>query len=123
MRHCFSSFWLMRVERAVHEPGTGSFLNTCLRAAPALTRSMRDLLLVACGISVPDQGSNLGTPESGAQSQPLDPQGSLTGHRILEITSPRGAALSAGESLNMTHGVAVCMFLRASAEPDECCHP
>lgn len=82
----------------MREPDTGSFQNTCLRAAPALTRSMRDLLLVACGISVPDQGSNLGTPDSGAQSQPLDPQGSLTGHRVLAITSPWGAALSEAES-------------------------
>ena len=38
-----------------------------------------------------------GDPEPGAQNQPLDPQGSLTGHRILAITSPRDAALPEGE--------------------------
>lgn len=45
-----------------------------------------------------------GDPEPGAQNQPLDPQGSLAGHRILAITSPRDAALPEGESTQHSTG-------------------
>ena len=107
---------------SVREAGTGFLLNTCLLPAPALPRSVCYLLFVACGISVPDQGSSLGTLNREPRVTHWTPGKS---HRAQDLSDhqPMGHCLIWGWTHSAQHRGCCLTLLRPSAEPGERHHP